>query len=79
VFYLTFSLENSGSTVSNILEVTSCITCLATHPTNEHLITAGLYNGTAQVLMINILKRTLHPHTQSPSFKRLTWRIVHSE
>jgi len=44
-FYLTSSLENSGSTVSNILEIASCITCLATHPTNEHLITAGLYNG----------------------------------
>jgi len=40
-----FSLENNGSTVSNKLEVTSCITCLATHPTNEYLITAGLYNG----------------------------------
>jgi hypothetical protein len=40
-----FSLENSGSTVSNKLEVTSCVTCLATHPTNEYLITAGLYNG----------------------------------
>ncbi|CAI6359488.1 unnamed protein product [Macrosiphum euphorbiae] len=43
--YSMLDLENSGSTVSNILEVTSCITCLATHPTNEHLITAGLYNG----------------------------------
>jgi len=79
VFYLAFSLENSGSTVSYILEVTSCITCLAPHPTNEHLITAGLYNGTAQVLMINTLKKTLHPHTESPSFKLITWLTLHSE
>lgn len=51
-----FSLDKGESIVSNKLEVTSCITCLARHPTNEHLITAGLYNGTTRILMRNYIR-----------------------
>lgn len=47
---MTFSLEKGRNTVIYKLEVTSCITCLATHPTNENLITAGLYNGIPKYL-----------------------------
>jgi len=49
--YFIFSLENNGDTVPNKLEITSCVTSLGTHPTNKHLITAGLYNGTTKVFL----------------------------
>lgn len=43
---ITYSLENGQNTTFDKLEVTFCVTCLASHPTNEYLIAAGLYNGT---------------------------------
>ncbi|XP_050439046.1 uncharacterized protein LOC126844710 [Adelges cooleyi] len=51
--FSTNDLEEANCTASNKLEVTSCINCLAAHPTNEHLITAGLYNGEVFVCNTN--------------------------
>lgn len=48
-----FSLEKGLNVISKKLEVISCVTCLATHPTNEHLITAGLYNGKSLIIYKN--------------------------
>ncbi|XP_025200443.1 WD repeat-containing protein 34-like [Melanaphis sacchari] len=80
--YSMLDLENSGSTISNKLEVTSCITCLATHPTNQHLITAGLYNGELLICNTNdnMSMVTLEWHSQSVSeslwFVRSDLRVV---
>uniref|UniRef100_A0A2S2PD56 Uncharacterized protein n=1 Tax=Schizaphis graminum TaxID=13262 RepID=A0A2S2PD56_SCHGA len=75
-------LENSGSTVSNKLEVTSCVTCLATHPTNEYLITAGLYNGELLICNTNdnmsmvSLEWHSQPVSESLWFVRSDLRVV---
>ncbi|CAH1732934.1 unnamed protein product [Aphis gossypii] len=83
VFVYTISdLENNGSTVSNKLEVTSCITCLATHPTNEYLITAGLYNGELLICNTNdnmsmvSLEWHSQPVSESLWFVRSDLRVV---
>ncbi|XP_050527583.1 cytoplasmic dynein 2 intermediate chain 2-like isoform X2 [Daktulosphaira vitifoliae] len=49
--YSMTDIAKNKNIIVNKIEVTSCINCLATHPTNEHLITAGLFNG--EILICN--------------------------
>uniref|UniRef100_A0A2S2Q774 WD repeat-containing protein 34 n=1 Tax=Sipha flava TaxID=143950 RepID=A0A2S2Q774_9HEMI len=80
--YSLSDLEKGENTVINKLEVTSCVTCLATHPMNEHLLTAGLYNGELVVCNTNenMTMISLEWHSQAVSkslwFVRSDHRVI---
>ncbi|VVC32998.1 WD40/YVTN repeat-like-containing domain,WD40-repeat-containing domain,WD40 repeat [Cinara cedri] len=72
--YSLSDLENGQNNMFDKLEVTFCVTCLASHPTNEYLIAAGLYNG--EILIHNMHDMTsvsLEWHSQAVS--ELLWFV----